>query len=454
MTVGGSTSPTELRAQLALAIPLAAQQMGLMLMGLVDTAVLGHYHRDALAGGGVANSLVFGVTCVGLGIAMGLETLLPQALGAGRRADTRWLLADGMRVAVAVGLLLSLVVAASPLILPVVGVQPAVARQAELYVWTRSFGVVLFLVQVTLRVFLQAHGVTRPLIVAVVIGNAVNVLLDWVLVFGDRGLADLGLPTIGLPALGVVGAALATIAVQLVIVAIYAAAARTLLGGIPRGPRPPSAVRRILVLGVPVGLQLGAEVGAFALAALLAARIGELPAAGHQVAINLASFTFSMALGIGAAVAVRVGHAVGAGDHRLARARGGTALRMGLAVMSAGAALFLLVPAELAGLFTDDPEVIAAAVPMLRVAAIFQLSDGAQAIAAGALRGAGDTRATFIANLIGHYAVGLAVSLTCAFWLEMGAVGLWWGLSAGLTATAIGLLVRFRRLTARTIAPA
>lgn len=446
---------SELREQLALAVPLAAQQMGLMLMGLVDTAILGRYSRDALAGGGVANSLVFGISCVGMGIVMALDALAPQAIGAGRPADTRYLLRDGLVASLWIGILLSLLVAASPWILPVFGVEPTVARQAELYVWTRAFGITLFLVQIALRAFLQAHGVTRPLIVAVVVGNLVNVALDWALVFGDAGLVELGLPPVGLPALGVVGAALATIVVQLVTVTVYTVAARAVLADLPRvSPRPPSAVRKVIRIGLPVGLQFGAEVGAFALTSLLAARIGVLPAAGHQVAINLASFTFSIALGIGAAAAVRVGHAVGAGDHRLARARGRTALVMGALVMSAGAIVFLAIPTPLARLFSDDPAVVAAAVPMVLVAAVFQLSDGAQAIAAGALRGAGDTRAAFVANVIGHYGVGLGVGLTCAFVLDLGAVGLWWGLSAGLTATAVGLLLRFWRITSRPIAVA
>jgi len=428
--------------------------MGLMLLGLVDTAILGRYHVDALAGGGVANALVFFVSCIGMGLVMGLDALIPQAIGAGRAGATRYLLHDGLRVALWAGLPLSLIVAASPLILPVLDVDPGVARQAELYVWTRSFGVALFLIQVTLRAFLQGHGVTRPLVVAVIVGNLANVLFDWVLVFGDAGLADLGLPGIGLAPMGVVGAALATISVQGVTVVVYIWAARALLAGLDPVPRPPRAVRRIFRLGLPVGLQLAAEVGVFALAGLLAGRMGKLPAAGHQVAINLASFTFAAALGIGAAVAVRVGHAVGAGDHRGAWRRGGIGLGLGFAVMSVGAIVFLIFPAELARLFSSDEAVVAAAVPLIRIAAVFQLSDGAQAIAAGALRGAGDTRAAFVANVIGHYGVGLGISLALGFGLAMGAVGLWWGLSAGLTATAIALVVRFRHLTSRPIARA
>lgn len=431
---------TELRAQLALALPLAAQQMGLVLLGLVDTAMLGHYSSEALAGGGLGNSLVFLISCLGMGIVMGLDTLVPQAIGAGKQGETRWLLFDGLGVAVRVGVALSVLVALSPLILRAAGVDRAIAHETELFVWVRSPGVALFLVQVTLRAFLQAYGITRPLIVAVIFANIVNALFDLLFVFAlDLGSA---------------GAALATTLVQAATVGVYAYAARRKLAGIERTPRGASAIGRLLKVGLPVGLMLGAEVGVFAGANVIAARLGKLPGDGYQVALNLASFTFAAAVGVGAAAAVRVGHAVGAGDHHLARARGRTSLVMGALVMSCGAVVFLLFPAELARIFTSDADVIDAAAPMLRVAAVFQLSDGAQAIAAGCLRGAGDTRAAFIANVIGHYGIGLPISLGLVFGASLGAIGLWWGLTAGLTATAIGLLLRFWRITSRPIARA
>jgi MATE family multidrug resistance protein len=171
--------------------------------------------------------------------------------------------------------------------------------------------------------------------------------------------------------------------------------------------------------------------------------MGKLPAAAHAIALNLASFTFSVAVGIGAATNVRVGHAIGAGDRALARRRGVLGLQIGLAVMACFAALFIIAARALASLFTHQLAVIAATIPLLQIAALFQLSDGTQAIAAGALRGIGDTRATFVGNVIGHYGVGLAISLALAFGAGLGAPGLWWGLSAGLTATAIYLVVRF-----------
>jgi len=440
----------ELVTQLQLALPLAAQQVGLQLLGAVDTAILGRYSADALAGAGVANGLVFSISCVGMGIVMGLDALVPQALGAGDRAAARRMLGDGIRVALLVSVPAVLLVLLSPLVLDLFRVEPAVAHQATLFVWVRSLGVAPLLLQVALRSFLSAHGHTRPLLVSVIAGNVLNAVADWILVFGDRGLADLGLPAIGLPALGTVGAGLATSLVQLLSLGVYAVAIRSLLRDAPP-PAPARFTRRIVALGAPIGLQLLAEVGVFSLAGVLAAAMGKTTAAAHQVAITLASFTFSVAVGIGAAAAVRVGHAVGAGDARRARASGLASLALGGGVMSIGALVFVAAPATLARLLTDDAAVIAAAVPLIQIAAVFQISDGAQAIGAGALRGAGDTRATLVANLIGHYAVGLGISLVCGFALGMGAPGLWWGLSAGLTGTAAVLVARFLATTARPI---
>lgn len=437
----------ELAVQLRLATPLAAQQVGLVMMSLVDTAMLGRYHPDALAGAGIGNGLTFALTCIGLGVVLGLDPLIAQALGAKEQARTPALLRDGIGVAVRAGAVITLALCAMPLVLGLANVEPAVADEARVYVYARSLGTIPFLCQIAFRSFLQAHGRTTPLVVAVIVGNVINFALDWALVFG--------VPALGIPALGSIGAAIATSTVVVGTAVYYARVAagitRTLVAA---SDAPARAYDDILRLGMPIGLQLFAEVAAFALAAVLAGRLGGMTAAAHQVAIQLASVPFSITLGIGATAAVRVGLAVGASDHAAARKAGFTSLLLGAAVMSTSAALFVIAAAPLAGLFTDRHLVVAAAIPLVQIAAVFQLSDGAQAVAAGALRGAGDTRAAFVANLFGHYAVGLPVALVLAFQLDMGAAGLWWGLSAGLTGTAAALIARFVWLTARPIARA
>jgi MATE family multidrug resistance protein len=432
--------------QLRLATPLAAQQVGLVMMSLVDTAILGRYHPDALAGAGIGNGLTFALTCIGLGIVLGLDPLIAQALGAKEHGRTPALLRDGIGVAVRAGAVITLALCAVPLVLGLAHVEPAVADEARVYVYARALGTIPFLCQIASRSFLQAHGRTTPLVVAVIVGNVINFGLDWALVFG--------VPALGIPALGSIGAAIATSTVVIATALYYARIAADITRTLPAIEAPARAADDIVRLGMPIGLQLFAEVAAFALAAVLAGRLGGMTAAAHQVAIQLASVPFSITLGIGATAAVRVGLSVGRADHAAARRAGFTSLLLGAIVMSLSAALFVVAAAPLAGLFTKSHVVVAAAIPLVQIAAVFQLSDGAQAVAAGALRGAGDTRAAFVANLFGHYAVGLPVALVLAFQLDMGARGLWWGLSAGLTGTAAALIARFVWLTARPIARA
>jgi MATE family multidrug resistance protein len=408
-------------------------------MGAVDAAVLGRYSEAALAGAGVGNNLLFAVTAVGLGVVMGMDTVVPQALGAGRRIDARRAVGAGVRLAVLVGLLCTLVVFFTPLLLDAASVDPEVVREATPYVYLRAVGIVPFLMTSALRSYLAAHSRTRPLIVAVIGGNLANFGLDVALIFGA--------PRIGLPALGVLGAATATTVVQLLTLAVYAAGVKALDNGEVRPRSTRADVAAIARVGIPVGGQIFAEVGIFGIATMIAAHLGKLSAAGHAIALNAASVTFAVSVGIGSATSVRVGLAAGSGDLALARQRGLLGIWAGLAVTAGFAALFILTPEAVVSAFTDQPNVMLAAVPLLQIAALFQLSDGAQAVAAGALRGLGRTSATLWGNVVGHYAVGLPVSLLAGFSLSMGIAGVWWGLSAGLTVTALYLVAMFLKNT-------
>lgn len=423
----------ELSPTFALALPLAAQQLGFQLMGSVDAALLGRYDDAALAASGVGNNLLFTITCIGLGVVMGMDTVVPQAIGAARHADARRYVNAGLRLAILVGLGCTLVVLAMPSLLGLVGVDPEVRRQAALYVDLRAIGIVPFLISVALRSYLAAHGRTRPLVIAVIAGNVGNLLLDLLLIF----VCDLG----------VAGAAIATVTLQAVTLLLYFSAVRTLDDHQPRPPSTRADLWTIARYGIPVGGQLFAEVGIFGVATVLAASLGTVPAAAHAIALNLASFTFSLAVGVGSATSVRVGHAIGAGDRALARVRGHAGLVIGLVGMGTFALAFVVLPHVLASGFTNDEAIVTATMPLLQIAALFQLVDGTQAVAAGALRGLGDTRATFVGNVIGHYAIGLPISLALCFGASLGAPGLWWGLCAGLVGTALYLVGRFQLVT-------
>lgn len=463
----------ELLAHWRLAMPLAAQQIGLQLMGSFDTAILGHYSATALAGVGVATGLVFALTCVAMGILLGMDSVVPRAIGAGDpdRAD-RALLA-GLRLAVIVGVPTTLLVWMSRWALPYFGAEPAVSAEAHSYILGRLFGVVPYLLSVAMRAYLAAHGRTYPLLIAVIGGNLANAAGDYILIFGDAGLVRIGLPALGVPELGAFGSALSTSLVQVITVVLYGFAIARLRRDLGRPPLRQmlaaklseaalaasradpkwkgSEVATITHHGLPIGLHLLAEVGVFAIAGILAARLGTAAAGGHAIAITIASFTFSATVGIGSATAVRVGLAIGAGGPDAlakARHRGLVGLGVGMAVMSLGVLGFLLIPRSLASIFTDDATLLAMAPRLLFIAAFFQLYDGIQAVAAGALRGAGDNRVTMWANLIGHYAIGLPISLALGFGTSLGVRGIWWGLSAGLAFTAFVLVRRFLRVTA------
>ena len=429
----------ELRLLLRLAAPIAFTQAGYALMGLVDTAVVGRLGAGPLGATGLANGLFFAVAVVGLGAMLGLDPLFAQALGARDEARARELIWQGLWQSAVVTLVLALPIAALPLLLEPSGIAPEVAHDARLFLWLRLPGLWPMLAFAALRSYLQATERLGPLIVATVIANLANFSLDLVLVFGK----------LGLPALGAPGSGLATSLCSLLQFAILAAAVR------PGRRQPLRAIdlRKALSVGIPVGLQMGAEVGVFALVGLLAGRLGAQSLAAHQVAISLASFTFCAAVGVGMAGTVRVGWAIGARNTPAARRSGLTAFAGGAGIMSVAALCFWLIPGWLARMLSDQPEVISASVPLLTVCAFFQLSDGIQGVGAGVLRGAGDTRFPFLANVIGHYAIGLPVAIVLGLKLGHGVIGLWWGLCAGLTAVAIALLTRFLRLSSREIVP-
>ncbi|HET9593949.1 MAG TPA: MATE family efflux transporter [Anaeromyxobacteraceae bacterium] len=446
----------ELASLARLAAPLSAATAGQALMGLVDTAVTGRAGAEALAGTGLGNALYFAVAVFGMGLMMGLEPLTAQALGAGdRRGARRWLW-QGAWMALGVGALLVAVLAPIPLALVPLGIGPEVARQASGFLWARLPGLPAFLFFFGARAYLQSLGRVRVLVLAVAAANLGNLALDLLLVFGGAGLPAWTGPLRAVPAMGAAGAGLSTTVVTFLQVAILAwAASRERVGALAPGERRPRAddLRLAARVGLPVGLHMGAEVGIFALVGFLAGRLGPAEMGAHQIAIALASLTFTVAVGVGQAASVRVGWAVGRGDTAAARRAGFVAFAAGAGFMALCGVTFLAAPGALARLMSDDPRVVAAAAPLLVVAAVFQVSDGTQAVGAGALRGAGDTRFTFAANMVGHWLVGFPLAIALGLLAGGGVTGLWWGLCAGLSAVGAALLARFVRVSSRPIAP-
>ncbi len=433
-------APPEWRALLSLALPLSLAQGGQALMGLVDTIVLGKLSPEAQGGAGLANAFVFTIGFFGMGVMMALDPLVSQAFASGNVKRAREHYWQGVWLSFIASACLIVVCLPFPALARAFGVSEPVAIEAERYMYWRLPGMPLSLLFVAARSYLQGQGKAGATVVAMLVANVANLILDVVLVFGAGPV----------PSLGSVGAALATSACTLLQFAILTRFF---------GPRPVGTsraidwdeIKKVARVGIPIGSHLIAEAGVFTLAGLLASRLGPVSAAAHQVALSWGSFSFSFAVGIGSAAATRVGWAVGSGESHRARRVGLTAFGMGALFMSACALAFVIAPEALARLATTEA-VVPLATQLFLVLAVFQISDGIQAVGAGALRGAGDTRFAFWANVVGHWAVGLPVALLLGVFGSFGVVGIWWGLSAGLTAVAVALFWRFWRISSRHIA--
>jgi MATE family multidrug resistance protein len=282
-------------------------------------------------------------------------------------------------------------------------------------------------------------SIVRPVLISVLLGNASNIFLNWILIYGR----------LGFPAMGAVGSAWSTTISRWAMTLVLGATAWPVLREIWRRPdrelldlRP---YLHMLRIGIPIGVQIALEVWVFMTAGLLVGTMGSTSLSGHQIALNLASLSFMVPLGIGAAAATRVGNAIGRRDRDAARRSAIVSLALGALVMTISACVFAVFPRTLARIYSHDPEVIEAAAALLPIAAIFQVFDGTQAVGCGVLRGAGDTRAAAVINLLGYWVIALPIGAWLAFAFDLRARGLWWGLTSGLCLVAIALVIRIQR---------
>jgi MATE family multidrug resistance protein len=333
------------------------------------------------------------------------------------------------------------VMACVPL-LPGFGLSAGLVAQTVPFLKALIWSTLPLTVYFALRRYLQAMNIVKPVVFALVSANLVNLLGNWTLVYGH----------LGLPKFGVQGSGWSTCVSRVYMMVVLAVAAiyydRKRSSGLRHASRrlEMGRVMRLLRLGLPAASQMLAEIGAFTLATFLIGRLGALALAGHQIALNVASITFMIPLGISSAAAVRVGHAIGAHEAGGAARAGWTALLFGACFMScSGLALFLFAR-PIARIYTPDPQVVGAGAALLAVAAVFQLFDGLQVVATGALRGAGNTRTPMLANFLLYWAMGLPLGTFLCFSLHWGAVGMWIGLCVALIMIGSTLLVVWIRL--------
>jgi MATE family multidrug resistance protein len=428
---------------LRLALPLVTAELGWMAMASVDTMMVGRQANSAVAIGAVSlgSVLYYAVAIFGTGLMLGLDALVPHSYGAGDVEDCHRSLVNGVYLCLGLApILMGLVWCWEPL-LRRLSIDPQVLAQAIPYLRTLNWSTVPLLLYFVFRRYLQGINLAKPVMFSLITANLVNVVGNWAFVYGHLGAR----------AMGTVGSGWSTCVARTYMAAVlmiycvhYDRRHKTGLREASRRPHLPR-LRRLLSLGFPAAAQYGLEVGVFAVATTLIGKLGAVPLAGHQIALNTVSLTYMVPLGISAAAAVRVGQALGRGDPHGASRAGWTALALGASFMTLMAIAFWTIPHAIVRIYTPATDVMRAASKLLFVAAFFQLFDGLQTVATGALRGAGDTRTAMICHLVFYWALGLPMGYYLCFGLGWGAPGLWTGLSVALICIGTALLLFWRR---------
>jgi MATE family multidrug resistance protein len=436
----------EARATVHLALPLIVTQLGQVAFRTIDTVMLGWLGPEQLAGGALGINFYFPLYLFGLGVGVAVSPMAAQALGAGDFRAVRHSVRQGFWAVTLIGLLFGVLIWNAAPLLRVLGQAENSIVLAEAYLHAAVWGLVPSLWVIVLRAFVVAHSRPRAALVVIVAGACLHALGDYTLMFGHFGF----------PAFGVAGAGISNSLIQWLMLLVllgyvqwdrrfrrYALLSRFWRANWPR-------FREVLRIGMPIGLAILAESGLFAAALYVMGVLGTDQLAAHAIALQCAAVAFMVPLGIGQAATVRVGLAAGRGDRPAVGRAGWIALGLGAGFSFAPAVVFLLLPYAVIGLFLDlsaagSLEVAAFAVTFLAVAAVFQLFDGLQIIAAGALRGLKDTRTPMLVALFSYWPVGFGACLLLAFPAGLGGLGIWLGLALGLVVVA-GLLVwRFHR---------
>lgn len=428
----------ELRELLRLAVPTVAVQVGWMSMGVVDTIVVGHVSAGAMAAVALGNLLFLAVSIFGMGVLTGLDPLISQAVGARDQPAVARGVQRGVILTLGLTVLSTLVIAPARPLLDALRQPPEIVPTVVAYMQVAAGGFLPFYAVILVRVLLQATGRVAPMVWATLAANVLNLGLNWVLVFGHFGV----------PALGAVGSSWATTLSRWVLALFMVAFAWPQLRSqlLPLKPdvfalRP---LVRVLALGAPIGIQYELELGIFSLVGLMMGTLGAIPMAANQVALNLASITFMVPLGVSIAASVLVGRAIGRGDMREARRAAVAALVCGIGFMAVSGLVMLVAPGTLAGVYTSDPAVRALAASLIPIAGVFQVFDGTQVVSIGVLRGTGDTRTPMLVNVLGYWIIALPLSAWLGLYTPAGPAGMWWGLVVGLVIVALVLVTRVR----------
>lgn len=434
-------------ATISIALPVMISQLGQVSVGVADSMMVGRLGALPLASASLANSIFFVIMMFGLGISMGITPLVSIAEGKGKAKRISILFGHSLWINIATAIALTGVVLGLSSGIHFLGQPEEVVELAIPYLLVITASLFPFMIFQTFKQFAEGLSQTKQAMYITIFCNLINVFLNWVLIWGMFGAPELGL-------MGAGWATLISRVLMPVLMGYYILRSRrysvySLSLKLKKISLP--IISRILNIGIPTGFQFIFEVSAFSAAAIMMGWIGVNALAGHQIALNLASISYMMATGLSTAGMIRVSNMVGRGNQKGMREAGMVVFGLVLGFMFLAAMSFVFLRTFLPTLYIDDPEVIATAASLLIVAALFQLSDGVQVAALGVLRGLEDVRIPTLVTLVAYWVLGLPLGYFFAFQLEMGEIGIWYGLLIGLSITAVLLFYRFHILSKNKI---
>lgn len=424
---------------LQLSFPIMLAQVGSVLMGITDTLMLGNIGKEAVAASGVANQIYFLFTVLGMGTIAVIAPMIATSKGAQNDKECGEILRTGIELGFLISIFLCLVMILIGENFEWFQQPTAITALVKPYLRILTISTIPFMLFLALKQFSDGLSLTKPAMVITLIAVMINVALNWLLIYGNWSL----------PALGIRGAAIATLisrilmALMLVVYVFRNKAYKAFMPPLISTFNTFPLIMKILKVGLPGGLQLFFEVGAFAGAALLVGWIGTDELAAHQIVLGLAALTYMMSAGISVSGSIRVGKAFGEGNRIMIKQMGSSALFLVAVFMLFSCLMFIFLNEELILLFIHDEQVVYTAASVLVIAGLFQFSDGIQVVALGILRGIEDVNVPTIITLLSYWAIGLPIGYFLGFVSNMGIRGVWFGLLAGLTTSAVLLTLRF-----------
>jgi MATE family multidrug resistance protein len=410
-----------------------------MMTGVVDSVMVGKIGAAPLAASAIAHGLFILFMIFGIGLSMAISPLTAMAMGAKRYAECGIVFRQGLLVNIIAGFVLTIAIIFGADIIRFLNQPEEIVEQGAAYMRILAYSVVPVMIFQTYKQFSEGLSLMRPAMVITLLANIINVFANWVLIYGNLGMPALYLP----------GAGWATFSTRALMAISFFLYVSLTVRYKPYDPTLHyrrinfSMIKKILKIGIPGGLQYFFEVGAFVGSAIIIGWLGTNELAAHQIAINLASISFMVALGISAAATIRVGNAVGRDDRTGAKNAGITAFILSAAVMGTFGIIFITLRWFLPTLYIDSHQVIDIAASLLIIAALFQLSDGTQAVGIGLLRGLADAKIPMFITFIAYWIVGLPGGYLLGFTLGYGVMGIWFALFVALTVSAILLSIRF-----------